>query len=112
MIELQTHKNIKNNVELVCTFVKTTNDNMDRDDDDDDGGGGGEGQVIRDLKSFNTKNVCLQENAVDFSTYLKDITLCISKKMEKFQERDRGWALKYHTDSFIYDIKTEEVWYF
>lgn len=57
MIELQTHKNIKNNVELVCTFVKTTNDNMDRDDDDDDGGGGGEGQVIRDLKSFNTKNV-------------------------------------------------------
>lgn len=91
-LELQTHKNIKINVELFCTFVKTTttNDHMDDDNDDDSGGG----QVIRDLKSFNTKNVCLQENAVDFPTYYEDIILHLSKKMEEFQERDSGWALE------------------
>lgn len=77
-VELEIHTNIKVNVELFCTFVKTNSE---------DG-------VVRDLKSFNTKNVCLNGGVVDFPTYFENVTSIILKKCEEFQERDSGWALE------------------
>ncbi|XP_061704174.1 uncharacterized protein LOC133515618 [Cydia pomonella] len=76
--ELQIHKHIKVNVSLHCTYVKT----------DSDGG------VMRDLKSFNTKNASLHDGALDFPEYFDNTVLSISKKSEDFQERDSGWALE------------------
>lgn len=77
-IELKTHKHVKINVELFGTFVKTN----------------AEGEVIRDLKSFNTKNVALHKDCMDFPSYFEQISLCISKKCEDFNERDSGWGLE------------------
>ncbi|XP_073962457.1 uncharacterized protein [Choristoneura fumiferana] len=76
--ELEVHKSIKVNVELFCTYFKTNS----------------EGEVVRDLKSFNTKNVCLHVGELNFSSYFEDVTSTIVKKSEDFQERDSGWALE------------------
>ncbi|XP_063391753.1 uncharacterized protein LOC134677251 [Cydia fagiglandana] len=77
-IELETHKNVKINVELFGTFMKTNT----------------EGEVIRDLKSFNTKNVVMHKDCMDFPFYFEQISMSISKKCEDFTERDSGWTLE------------------
>lgn len=48
---------------------------------------------ISDLKSFNIKNIHLQQSS-DFSSYYNDTCAEILKKCEDFQERDSGWALE------------------
>ncbi|CAF4946886.1 unnamed protein product [Pieris macdunnoughi] len=75
---IQTHQNL----ELFCTYVMIVMDADKRKE-----------EVVRDLKSFNTKNVTLDLSS-NLCSFYEEICSQMLRKCEEFQEKDSGWALK------------------
>lgn len=81
-VELQIHKQIKVNLQLFCYYVKFVDD-----------------EVLRDLKSFNTKNVNIilfddGGGSFNFESFYLNMISSLTTKCEEFQERDSGWSLE------------------
>ncbi|CAF4750952.1 unnamed protein product [Pieris macdunnoughi] len=81
-LELKTYKHIKTNFELFCTYVMFVMDVDKRKE-----------EVVRDLKSFNTKNVTLDLSS-NLCSFYEEICSQMLRKCEEFQEKDSGWALE------------------